>query len=597
MSQPADDNFYHRLLGLPPDLTQPDWYELLGLPRFTDDVRRIHEAAVARNGQLRRWDNSKYFREADLLTNEVVQASQVLEDAAKKAAYDANLRDRLGLTKPEPIEEIVLDNFEPEPEPAPEKPPRRKPRDRAVSEPEQVEPEASSGRGFLVLTGVAGVAIVVGLLFLMRGRTSNPSIAATPNSAPTSTNSITPQPGSISLAPLSRVTLSPGGKTTVKLQLDRTERQGSVQVEITDPADWLSVQPRVIPAEQSTADLEVVVSEMAPAGVSRFRVEARLGELRSIRELEIAVESAEVRRWNHGLPIVSVAIGPDQRVLAASQEAILYVWDATSGDELLNKQTDSDDLRSLSSSLNGQLVAFGGADGQIRLWSLEDLGQVQERHNLPGHSKFISSVALSADGRLAISGSYDMTVRVWDMEAGSEKVVLSGHTASVTSVAMSSDGKFAVSGSDDKTVRLWDLETQREIWDVNIMPRPERHARSVSCVALSADGQLTVSGSRDGSIKLWRPRETGVDPIVLSGHARGVTCFSLSADSARLLSGGEDNLVKLWDARTGKELGRLAGHTASVAAVAFAPDGKQAVSGSKDGTVRLWKLPANVAAP
>ena len=42
---------------------------------------------------------------------------------------------------------------------------------------------------------------------------------------------------------------------------------------------------------------------------------------------------------------------------------------------------------------------------------------------------------------------------VWDMVSGQEKSKLMGHTREVTSVAISPDGKTIVSGSYDKTVR------------------------------------------------------------------------------------------------------------------------------------------------
>ena len=90
-------NFYHKFLELPEVETPPDHYGLLGVPRFTDDAKQIHAALVTRNTQLRGWDNSKFYREANALLNEVVAASFILEDPIKKAAYDAELRQRLGI--------------------------------------------------------------------------------------------------------------------------------------------------------------------------------------------------------------------------------------------------------------------------------------------------------------------------------------------------------------------------------------------------------------------------------------------------------------------------------------------------------------------
>lgn len=84
-------NPYHRLLGFPESVTAPDHYELLGVPRFTQDQNVIHQALVGRSTQLRQWQNSKWFLEAEQLHNEVIAAAEVLEDLVRKAEYDTSL--------------------------------------------------------------------------------------------------------------------------------------------------------------------------------------------------------------------------------------------------------------------------------------------------------------------------------------------------------------------------------------------------------------------------------------------------------------------------------------------------------------------------
>jgi WD40 repeat protein len=49
---------------------------------------------------------------------------------------------------------------------------------------------------------------------------------------------------------------------------------------------------------------------------------------------------------------------------------------------------------------------------------------------LQGHSLFVTSVALSPDGRRAVSASWDNKLNLWDLETGRELRTLKGHSDS-----------------------------------------------------------------------------------------------------------------------------------------------------------------------
>jgi WD40 repeat protein len=76
----------------------------------------------------------------------------------------------------------------------------------------------------------------------------------------------------------------------------------------------------------------------------------------------------------------------------------------------------------------------GHRGGRIRRWNLETAECLA---TLKGHSKTVTSVHITPDGRFAVSGSKDKTVKVWNLETGTCVGTLEGHIQEVHSVAIS----------------------------------------------------------------------------------------------------------------------------------------------------------------
>ena len=71
------------------------------------------------------------------------------------------------------------------------------------------------------------------------------------------------------------------------------------------------------------------------------------------------------------------------------------------------------------------LTPFASAKGwevSERVWfrTGSEAGAGWQVRTLAGHSEFVSSVAISADGTRVVSGSWDKTAKIWDMETGAE---------------------------------------------------------------------------------------------------------------------------------------------------------------------------------
>jgi serine/threonine protein kinase len=114
-----------------------------------------------------------------------------------------------------------------------------------------------------------------------------------------------------------------------------------------------------------------------------------------------------------------------------------------------------------------------------------------------GHSKVVSSVAWSPDGR-RIASSDNKTVQVWGAMDGGNVYTYRGHSNTVHAVAWSPDGRRIASGSGDKTVQVWDAADGGHVFTY------QRHSQEVLAVAWSPDGKRIASGSNDKTAQVWQ---------------------------------------------------------------------------------------------
>jgi WD40 repeat protein len=97
------------------------------------------------------------------------------------------------------------------------------------------------------------------------------------------------------------------------------------------------------------------------------------------------------------------------------------------------------------------VLAIGYDNGNIDLW---DVGTLELRETLRGHSNSINDLAFSHDGRTLISLSSDGTTRLWDAATGQELFVLSPpNGAGFGRIRLSPDGRTAGlrAGKGDET--------------------------------------------------------------------------------------------------------------------------------------------------
>ncbi|KIW17799.1 hypothetical protein PV08_04994 [Exophiala spinifera] len=286
---------------------------------------------------------------------------------------------------------------------------------------------------------------------------------------------------------------------------------------------------------------------------------------------------------------VDVLSGNNSRILSASYDGLLRVWNASSQVLATSPAMSQSGQAFIKSAkfISPKQIVSGGFDRALRLWKYEEEQDGFSAHITPqlelyGHKGSVDSVCPHAESGRILSGSSDHSVGIWstrtsDAPAAPEELVpkskgkdgkrrklnpeisvpnrgpvalMKEHTGQVSGVTFdSNDHTVGYSTSWDQTVRTWDLVTASLV-------DTRTTSGALFCIEHMPSLTLIAAGSVSRVIKMVDPRASAatVTAMTLKGHKNSVV--SLARDPGNeytIVSGSHDGTCRVWDVRSTRQ--------------------------------------------
>lgn len=298
--------------------------------------------------------------------------------------------------------------------------------------------------------------------------------------------------------------------------------------------------------------------EVSPSGEVKL-VRVVKGHSKSISALEVAT------------------FGTGQKIVSASHDGVIAVWDAVTGDAQL-MSGHSNQVQSLSVFGGTKLVScalddsvrFGDVseakfsdeiklDAQPQGLAHADNGVtvvacvnklliLRDGRNLATVAVAFEATCVAAmrSGRHFAVGSKDAKVHVYELtkEFGVNAVKTLNERGAVSQLAYSPDEKFLAVADSNKVIKCYRVtaddyeDVTREMW--------QHHAARVTSLSWAPDSKHLASTSVDTHVWVYSPESIMSYVQIKSAHPLNPVTASVWLDSNHLLTGGQDSCIRKW---------------------------------------------------
>jgi cell division cycle 20-like protein 1 (cofactor of APC complex) len=241
--------------------------------------------------------------------------------------------------------------------------------------------------------------------------------------------------------------------------------------------------------------------------------------------------------------VTSVSWLPDgQNLLVGLNSGTIHIWNIYKNIcvQTYNEHTDRVGVFAPINN-NNFVFSSGSLDHTINNF---DIRSKEIALKMVGHRQEVCGLKWSYDGKLLASGGNDNKLMVWTLQKSIPIQKFNSHISAVKAVEWSNQklGLLASGGgTQDRTIKFWNTNTMKMIESIDTCSQ-------VCNIAFSkiTNEFVTTHGYSDNLILVWDFEKLEVI-ATLKGHRDRVNFLATSPDGSKIVTGAGDETIRFWE--------------------------------------------------